>query len=103
MTQREYDILLVSVPVIIVVGAVIGAISTFPVMFTVGLGSLLASLLVGFAIFGLTPPPIQMTHAEDTPTGQQQNSVRDDCSILFHCELPLGQSSCTACTPNWLR
>ena len=55
VTQREYDVLLASVPAPIALGAALGTVSSLPLMAAVGAGSLLASLLVGFAMFGLTP------------------------------------------------
>lgn len=55
MSQREYDVLLASVPAPIAIGAALGTVSSLPTMLAVGAGSLLASMLVGFAMFGLTP------------------------------------------------
>lgn len=55
MSQREYDVLLASVPAPIALGAALGSVSSLPLMAAIGVGSLLASLLVGFAMFGLTP------------------------------------------------
>jgi hypothetical protein len=55
MSQREYDVLLASVPAPIALGAALGTVSSLPLMSAIGAGSLLASMLVGFAMFGLTP------------------------------------------------
>jgi hypothetical protein len=55
MSQREYDVLLASVPAPIALGAALGTVSSLPLMAAVGAGSLLASMLVGFAMFALAP------------------------------------------------
>lgn len=50
-----YDLLLASVPVPVAGGALVGVLSSLPLVGALAAGSLVASMIIGFALF-LVPP-----------------------------------------------